>query len=329
MKMWLFKISECHLLLLQLSIIISFTRTNGVEVTEVTLENTSLEQTTLDNQSSIYQVKTTTTVPTLKLINESNRKLTSPIAVETILRNSSSHIFRPSIHLGNIEQTGMKMNPFNNVQHVKFENNVQLNTQHERFQDISQDTYQSVFNVLDEATRSSRIKFQDDSVIETPTTNNHSFNDQLTVTQSTIPQLEEPTVKSFFDQAYFQTIEKPHHPMQQETPTGMQQMIFEKPVTDHELTANYLDISRPPYVIDYYNGNNQNSYQPILTQESTFETMKKPDGSVLVVQQQESTYKRKRKYPYQFYQPTGDGYHHVEFEKPGHSIGLYPQKNKK
>ncbi|XP_020281201.1 uncharacterized protein LOC109853461 [Pseudomyrmex gracilis] len=74
-------------------------------------------------------------------------------------------------------------------------------------------------------------------------------------------------------------------------------------------------VSRSPYVIGYYTtGDQGGAHRP---QEIAFEMTKKPEGNdVIMVQQQESIYTRKHKFPYQFYQPGGEN-HNVQYaEEP-------------
>ncbi|CAL1676431.1 unnamed protein product [Lasius platythorax] len=301
------KISERHLLPLHLLLIV-FACARTAEVSEVTCEKVSFKETSLGDRYSGRE--TTIAAP----VANSSQKLTSPIVVETLPRNSSN-VFRPSIHLGEIEQPKSRKNPFNNVQHVRFESNVHLDAQRERSQDvIMQNAYQSVSGLLDEATRSSRIKFQDD--VQVPSSIHHPFNDQQAVTEvvSGSPLEQAPIGQVFLDQTFFQNVLK--KPQDAST-------IFGKAMTDHRSTGGaYLDLSRsPPYVINYYATQNQNAHQPI--QETTLEMIKKPESNgVLVVQQ--STYTRKRKFPYTFYQPSGE-YHDIQYLEEPHSTMTYPQ----
>lgn len=297
--MRLHKISERYLLLFHLLLIV-FACAKTAEISEVICEKVSFKETPVGDQYSGHE--TTTLAP----VTNNSQKLTSPVVFETLPQNNSN-VFRPSIHLGEIEQPKSRKNPFNNVQHVRFENSVHLDAQHEQFQDILQN--QGVSSLVDEAMRSGRIKFQED--IQIPSSIHHPFNDQQAITEivSGSPH-EQPTVGHvFFDQTFFS--KKP-----QDTST-----IFGKAMTDHRSTGAYFDFSRsPPYIINYYTSQNQNPHQPM--QEATLEMIKKPESNgVLVVQQ--STYTKKRKFPYTFYQP-GDEYHDIQYMEKPHSM-TYPQ----
>lgn len=147
------KVLERRFFLLHL-LIVGATHTYGIKVFEEMSNKTEI----IPSQG---RRETTTTAPSLKSAANDEGKLMSPM--EDSVRNVSSAVFRPSVHLGEIEQPSafIRMNPFNSVQHVNFENNVQLDTRREH-QDFSQDAYQGS-SILDEATRPSKIKFQDDS----------------------------------------------------------------------------------------------------------------------------------------------------------------------
>lgn len=152
------ELSERRFFLLHL-LIVGVARADGIKVSDVTDDKT-MRDVSLRSQHAVRETTTTTTSQPAA----GERKLMSPIVMKNLSRNASSGIFRPSVHLGEIEQpsTVIRISPFNSVQHVKFDNNVQLDTRREHLQDVLQDTYQGVSSILDEATRPSRIKFQDD-----------------------------------------------------------------------------------------------------------------------------------------------------------------------
>ncbi|KYN04522.1 hypothetical protein ALC62_04513 [Cyphomyrmex costatus] len=306
--MWLRKISMCRFLLPRL-LIIGLTLAKILEALEETRETKVIfeETSSTSDQYSVHE--TTTSATSLRLVTDSNQELTSPTVIEALSRNDSN-IFKPSRHLGEIEQPIIRINPFNNVQHVRFDNNVNLNGQRERIQNIIQDAYQGVSSLLDEATRSSRIKFEDDGIVQT-SNNRHSFDDQQAVTESSRSQYEQGTVSHMFvDQTFFQNVKKPE----------MQDM-FGKTTADYQSTGIY-DVSKSPYIINYYVDQNQNAYQP-TSQETVIEVMNRPESNgIVVLQQQESTYTRKRKFPYPFYQPD-DKYHDVQYMEDPHSSMAY------
>jgi len=298
--MWLYKIFMCHFLLLRLLIVgLTLARileaSEEIRETKVTFEETS----SILNQFSVHE--TTTPASLLSPVTDSHQELISTTVIETLSQNDSN-VFKPSRHLGEIiEHPAIRTSPFNNVQYVKFENNAQQDAQRERIQNIFQDAYQGVSSLLDEATRSSKIKFQDDGI---QTSNiRHSFNDRQTVTESSKSQFEEGTIGHVFvDQTVFQNVERPE-----------MQDIFGKTMNDHRLTGIYYDASRSPY-ISYQN---QNAYQP-TSQETAIEMMKRPENNgVMVLHEHESTYTRKRKFPYPFYQPDGE-YHDVQYMEDPH-----------
>lgn len=150
----------------------------------------------------------------------------------------------------------------------------------------------------------------------------YSSDDQQVVTQYSEPSFTDANVKHVYvDQTFFQNVEKPTEEQDAST-------IFGKTMADHQLMAGtYLDTSRSPYVIGYYSSGDQNVYQP-MPQETTYETIKRPENGVLLLQQEQSTYTRKRKFPYQFYQPSNE-YHEVKYaEVPQHSTVAYPRMRK-
>ncbi|XP_012541278.1 uncharacterized protein LOC105839485 [Monomorium pharaonis] len=311
--MWLHKIAMCRFLLLRLSIVglalATLEAFEEIRETKVTfLEKTS-------PKSAQYSVhETTTPASLLEPVTASDRESkSSTVVIETHPRNDSD-VFKPSRHLGEIEEPAVRSSPFNNLQHMRFDNNVHLDTQRDRFQSIVQNGYQGISSSLvDEATRSSRIKFQDDNVAST-TNIRQPFDDRQAVTDSSRSQYEEGTVGHVFvDQTLFPSAEKPEV-----------QDMFGKTTTDYRSTGIYYDASRSPYVVSYYGDQHQNAYQPTL-QEAAIEMLKKPENNgVMVLQQHQSTYTRKRKFPYPFYQPTGE-YQDVQYMEDPHSTMVYPR----
>lgn len=262
------------------------------------------EETTMSDQSIR---ETTTPASLLRLVTHSDQESTSSKAVLVKARNDS-HVFTPSRHLGRIEQPVVRTSLFNNVQPMRFENKVHLDTQ--RFQNILQDASQGVSGLLDEATRSSRIRFQDDGVVQQTSNVQHSIHqsidDQQTVTEGSKSPFEEGHV--YVDQTYFQNAEKP----------GMQESFGKT------MTGIYYDPSKSPHTVNYYVDQNQNAYQP-TSQEAAVEMMKRPESNgVMVLQKHESTYTRKRKFPYPFYQP-GDEYHDMQFMEDPHAAAAFPR----
>ncbi|TGZ47890.1 hypothetical protein DBV15_10230 [Temnothorax longispinosus] len=163
-NMWLHKIPMCRFLLLRFLIVgLTFSRTLKASE-EIRETKVIFEETSSTTNQSVHE--TTTAIVSLlrPVIDSSNRELTSP--TEARSRNDSN-VFKPSKHLGEIEEPVVRTNPFNNVQPVRFDNNVHLDARHERFQNILQDASQGITSLLDEVTRSSRIKFQDDGVVQT------------------------------------------------------------------------------------------------------------------------------------------------------------------
>ncbi|EFN75519.1 hypothetical protein EAI_03543 [Harpegnathos saltator] len=285
------------------------TRASCIKVADDATDDETQRETSSRSQYAVREA-TTTATPSEAATN-SGRKSMSPIVVKDPQRNSSQD-FRPSPHLGEIEQpsTVIRMNPFNSVQHVKFENKVQLDPRRELFQDALQDGYQGISSILDEATRPSRIKFQDD------------VGQKVVTEYAGSSFVDDGNVKHVFvDQSFFRNVEKPV--VEQDASS-----IFGKTMADQQLmSGTYLDTLRSPYVIGYYSDGDQNAHQP-MSHETAYEIVKQPESGVLVLQQEESTYTRKRKFPYQFYQPSSE-YHEVKYaEVPQHSTVAYPPMKK-
>lgn len=301
----LHKIPMCRFLLLRL-LIVGLTSARILEASEETRETkvTFEEITPISDQR-----ETTTPASLLRLVTHSDQESTSLKAVLVESRNDS-HIFKPSRHLGKIEQPAVRTSPFNHVQPMRFENKVHLDGQ--RFQNIFQDASQGVSSLLDEATRSSRIRFQDDGVVQQTSNVHHSIDDRQTVTEGSRSPLEEGHV--YVDQTFLQNAEKPE-----------MQELFGKTTTDQRATGIYYDASKSPYAVNYYTvDQNQNAYQP-TSQEAAIEMMKRPESNgVMVLQQHESTYTRKRKFPYPFYQPGGE-YHDMQFVEDPHAAAAFPR----
>lgn len=281
------------------------------------------ETSTKDEPSGREETTTTTTTASLEAA-----------VVDTTGNDGPDDVFRPSLHLGEIERSTIRTNPFNNVQDVKFEGGVRPD---EQFRDILQDqAYQGadVPSVLDEATRPSRIKFQDDDAL-LRTSVHRPYDDRgaaVVVTESPRSSFDEATGVQLVDQHTFFQQHAAVPSVAQDAST-----IFGKSKTDHGLTTGtYFDASRSPYVVGYYDADAA-AYQPLqqpLHQETAYveELTRKPaESGVLLLQQQESTYTRKRKFPYPFYQPFHTaGYHGVEFaaDEPRHTTAVYPQMGK-
>lgn len=147
----------------------------------------------------------------------------------------------------------------------------------------------------------------------------HLSDDQQVVTEYAGLSFNDANVKHVLVGQMFQNVEKPMG--EQDSPTA-----FGKTMTDHQLmTGTYLDTS--PYVVGYYSSGDQNANQP-PSHEITYEIMKRPENGMLVLQHEESTYTRKRKFPYQFYQPSSE-YHNVKYaEVLQHPTVAYPQVRK-
>ncbi|EZA49379.1 hypothetical protein X777_11875 [Ooceraea biroi] len=325
------RVLERHFLLLFYLLIINLVYASSVEVSEVPeAENKDFHDATLlGNQQ--HSVPEATTPSELADVADTDRRLTSPTVVEPVVDRpeNKSDIFRPSVHLGAIEEPVARVsNPFNGVQHVRFEDGAQpfIAVQRERSQDVG-DVYRDMPGLLDEATRSSRIRFQDE--VAAPTPAHHLDDRQVGVTESALRTPLEGLAAMghvYVDQSFFQDVERP-------VETHDAPIILGKTMGDHRLNGAYLEPTTTPYIISYYAAQNQEQHQEQArpaSHEIVFQVpIRRPadNDGVLLLQQQESIYTRKHKFPYQFYQPTSSGEHHgAQFtEEHQHSTMVHPR----
>jgi len=323
---------RCYFLLLHF-LIISLAYPSSAEVSEAAEIEKTLHDVTVsqDQQRSIPEATTASVSQHAVDVADADRRSMLSTVVETVLdypRNKSD-IFRPSMHLGAIEEPlARASDPLNNMQHMRFEDSTQSFTpvQQERSQSelsVLQDVHRDMPALLDEATRSSRIRFQDEVAMPTP---NHPFDRQTVMTESALKMpLDKFTAVGhvYVDQSFFQDDERP---------AELHGAIPEKTIGDHRLNDAYLESVANPYVINYYNPQNQHQDQPRPVSHGILLEMpiRKPESNgVLLLQQHESTYTRKRKFPYQFYQPSSDEHHETHFtEEQRHPTTVYSRMRK-
>ncbi|XP_033333721.2 uncharacterized protein LOC117224722 [Megalopta genalis] len=247
-----------------------------------------------------------------------------------------SRQFTPSTHLGEITEPRTSANLFNNVHHIKFENevdsgiqqqqpfkNVQLvyepvnqpigtdHVNHQRYQNHQglQNFFEAYAGSSEEGKKgenvpSNYVKFQD-SPVEVPRVH-YVYKNQPLQHQFVHPIVENAAAypAGLGQQQALQGFEKPAN--LQNWP-----VIFGKPSKfqidpqKYELGGySSAETSRLPYLGVLPEHQNQ---RPDL-QDAT--ALKKPNDGVVYVQ--ESTFLRTRKFPYTFYQPEV-GYHQIEF----------------
>jgi len=290
--------------------------------TERTLHDATISQ---DQQRSISEA----TTASLSQDVDADRRSTLSTIIESVLDypKNKSDIFRPSVHLGAIEEPlARARGPLNKVQQVRFEGSTQSFTavQHERSQSESpalQDVHRDMPALLDEATRSSRIRFQDEVAVPTP---NRPFDRQTVVTESALKTpLDEFTAVGhvYVDQSFFQNDERPAEAHDVSVIPG-------KSMGDHRSNGPFQSAATP-YVIDYYAAQDQHQDQPRAASHGILlETpIRKPESNGVLLLH-ESTYTRKRKFPYQFYQPSSGEYETHFTEEQRHPTTIYSQMRK-
>nr|XP_034184607.1 uncharacterized protein LOC117606350 [Osmia lignaria] len=263
------------------------------------------------NEDQFSLVSTTTTESTTTI--ETYSKLTFAIADD----NNDSREFKPSIHLGEIKESRIS-SPFNNVHHIRFENEVdpvsyhQLNNLGVVYQPALQADHQEALqgypeNVgsLDEDRREGLqqnvyVKFQDQSV-DVPKVyygellKNQGHHHQSTGNVGAQYDLIDPQA--------FQNLEKPVNEQNVKNYLGKPSKFQSGPQKQELEGFSNSDPSRNQYYPGYYD---QQAYQQNVHDLDAF---KRPhDGAVYV---QESSFTRTKKFPYPFHQPPV-GYHQVE-----------------
>ncbi|XP_078038800.1 uncharacterized protein LOC144471024 [Augochlora pura] len=254
-----------------------------------------------------------------------------------------SRQFTPSTHLGEITESRTSANLFNNVHHIKFENEVDPSFQRQPAKNIqlvyepvnqpietgyanhpSYQTHQNHQNFFETFSASSEegkkgetvqngyVKFED-SPAEVPQVH-YVYKNQPVQHQFVHPVVENAPAYSadhLLGQQVLQSLEKPAN--LQSVP-----VVFGKPSKfqidpqKYELGSySGAEPSRLPYLNILPEHQN---HRPDLQDAST---LKKPNDGVVYVQ--ESTFLRTRKFPYTYYQP-GVGYHQIEFVNDDHMM---------
>ncbi|KAG7199410.1 hypothetical protein KM043_014039 [Ampulex compressa] len=262
-------------------------------------------------------------------------KLSSPIVFDKDPTNDTAY-FRPSVHLGEITESRVRTNPFNNLHHVKFENAVQLEARPEQnhdflqslhqvqpfqddfghaiYQGAVQDDAQAMHVAQEESKRPvSHVRFQDEAayVVENPVIKFHGVlqDQRLPIEASIRPQYE------FVDQQIFQNLERPiYEPAQEPSVMQAKPSKFQGEVHGQSL----------PYLVAFYQ---QSPEHRPAAQETSHDSMRRPDNGVVYLHQQESSFTRTRKFPYQYYQPTF-GYQQVQLVKDPRPVMAYPKKRR-
>ncbi|XP_076683168.1 uncharacterized protein LOC143376574 [Andrena cerasifolii] len=261
---------------------------------------------------------------------EAYGKLTLSISDE---KNASAD-FRPSVHLGEIKEPRISSSPFNNLQHIRFENDIDSSSYGEQLKDyklVLEPTVQSVLadhqasfqqslpetvppeeGKKDAVEQNSYVKFQDDAANAPRLHYGTVFKDQpfhLPFAQSIAEN--EAAQHGPIDQQVFQNLEKPVYQQDANVFWGKPSK-FQGDSQKHELGGfSVLDPTRSQYFGGLYGHQSQ---QPTV---HSFDASGRPSNGLVYVQ--ESTFMSTRKFPYSFYQPS-IGYHQANFLGDDHSM---------
>lgn len=270
----------------------------------------SFEEGPNEGEFSVETVTSTESIATA----EAYGKLTLSISDE---KNVSGD-FRPSVHLGEIKEPRISSSPFNNVQHIRFENLLEPTVQtiladHQaNFRQSFPETVPPEEGNKDAVEQNSYVKFQDDAANAPRAHYGSVFKDQpfhLPVAQSIAEN--EGAQHGSIDQQVFQNLEKPVY--QQDTNVFWgKPSKFQGDAQKHELgDFSVVDPTRSQYFGGLYGHQSQ---QPTV---HSFDASRRPNNGLVYVQ--ESTFMSTRKFPYSFYQPS-IGYHQANFLSDDHSM---------
>ena len=203
----------------------SFTRGEDREDISTSEEEKPVEESFEEGPNEeVFSVTSTESTATV----EAYGKLTLSISDE----KNVSEDFRPSVHLGEIKEPRISSSPFNNVQHIRFENDIDSSSYGEQLKDYKLVLEPTVHSVLmadhqanvqqsfpetvppeegkkDGTEQNSYVKFQDDAA---RVHYGSVFKDQpfhLPVVQSIAEN--EGAHHGLIDQQVFQNLEKPVH----------------------------------------------------------------------------------------------------------------------
>ncbi|KZC13487.1 hypothetical protein WN55_05038 [Dufourea novaeangliae] len=300
--------------------------------TEETPVEEFLEEPSIENDFSVESATTTEHSTTMV----TDRKIAS-IVPEA--RNISRR-FRPSAHLGEIKEPRINTNPFNNVQQIRFENEVDPNSYREQLRN-----YQLVIEPIHQPTQTDHFGHHHQNSFEILSGSMEEDKNEGTAQNSYVKFQDVPTDVPRIHYVihkqpeFHQQMLHPEHVGSQYDLIGHQQSVqnTEKPVhvpdvsvlygkpsnfhvdsLKHELGSYSTEEStRSPYLGAFYEHQNH----PAGLHDTG--TATKPNNGVVYVQ--ESTFMRTRKVPYTFYQP-GVGYHQVEFVNDDHMA--YPVRKR-
>lgn len=315
------RVPERRFVLLLHFLLADILRANSVDVAETIAKKDCHDVILSESQRQHSAAETTTTLTSVD--NSADRGSTVEAVIDHPRRKCDT--FRPSVHLGAIEEpVARASNPFNSVQHVSFEDDTQRESQY-----VLRDEYRDVSSLLDEATRSSRIRFQDEADVAATPSRPHLDDRPIGENASRTPLEGLAAVGHVYvDQSFFQMAERPSEMYDAST-------ILGQATGDHRLNDAYLEPAKNPYIVGYYGSAHQDQEQHWVQPRPASHTgivlqvpIRRPaesKGVLLLQQQQESTYTRKHKFPYQFYQPTSSEEYHDAQDEQRHPTVIYPR----
>ncbi|KAK2588376.1 hypothetical protein KPH14_004390 [Odynerus spinipes] len=248
---------------------------------------------------------------------DTHQNQAAAVAFESDSTNNTNE-FKPSVHLGEIEEPRVKNNPFNKVHHVRFENNVDVRSHQPNFKNVKQSVLHDVVE-----RQNGHVKFDDSA----DTYRSRKYQ-TLFPNQETIQPLQAETLgeqKVINDQSFLQNLDKPVY-IEEHTA-----MIFDKPMRfSNEFqehlplgpAANLGDQKTLYLVPDYHLSNDQGNYH-VEPQDPVYVNVQKPSNAVVYLTQQHE-YTRMRKQPHYYYhQPVG--YQEMDFLGEARPTVLYPK----
>lgn len=275
-----------------------------------------------------FPMEPTTTTESSTTV-EPYRKLTASINE----KHNATGEFKPSVHLGEIKESRISAGPFNNIQHIKFENAADGDSYQEHVNDFrlvyqptgqssqadhQENYHQNIYgtvpgsleeNKQDAIGQNNYVKFQDD-VSNDPGYQYDGASKDPAFQQQFVHGVAEHVGEQYnvVDQQVYQNLGKPVY--NQEAAVYLGRPKFQDEAQKHQASGFWSgDSSKTPHYVGYYN---QQGY-PMNVQETDFS--KKPSNGVVYIQ--ESSILRTRKFPYPIYQPT-IGYQQVELVNEGH-----------
>ncbi|XP_076237915.1 uncharacterized protein LOC143181416 [Calliopsis andreniformis] len=302
------------ILLLSFFLLLSATAsTKDLEDKNESTEEEKAEEFFEETSENVFPLDPTTTEATA--IVETHGKLTLPTSEKNISKQ-----FKPSVHLGEIKEPRVGTGPFNNVHHIRFENDIDPTNYRQQvngYEVVLQPTvplaqpgqgyqgYQSFLETEEQkGEQNGFVKFQDAVNIPVKVHYGSVSKDQL----HQFPQLtsENAGAHDLMDQQVFQNLEKPVYEQDASSFFGKPSKL-QTDAQKHELgSLSNAESLRSPYIGGFHE---HQGHQPMVNE---LDALRRPNNGVVYVQ--ESTFLTTRKFPYPLYQPVG--YHQANFIDP-------------